>query len=218
MGELPESEEAILRTALGLPLKLRDERLRKACGENLELFQRLKLRLDSVADSSADAVNEPEKVTVSELKVPSEQVGDKIGHYKLLQRLGEGGCGIVYLAQQEEPIRRQVAFKVIKVGLDTRQGVARFEAERQALALMDHPNISKVLDAGSTQAGRPFFVMELVRGIKITDYCDQNKLSLPERLNLFTQVCHAIQHAHQKGIITGTSNHLTFSRRCRTTR
>jgi serine/threonine protein kinase/Tfp pilus assembly protein PilF len=143
----------------------------------------------------------PEKVTVSETAIRSEELGEKISHYKLLQRLGEGGCGVVYLAQQEEPIRRQVAFKVIKVGLDTRQVVARFEAERQALALMDHPNIARVLDAGSTQAGRPFFVMELVRGVKITDYCDQNKLPLPDRLNLFMQVCHAIQHAHQKGII-----------------
>src|SRR5438034_3590143 len=114
---------------------------------------------------------------------------------------GEGGCGVVYMAEQEEPVRRRVALKVIKLGMDTRQVIGRFEAERQALALMDHPNIAKVLDAGATETGRPFFVMELVRGIKITEYCDQNKLSAVERLKLFVQVCHALQHAHQKGII-----------------
>ena len=107
----------------------------------------------------------------------TERPGDKIGRYKLLQKIGEGGCGIVYMAEQEEPVRRRVALKVIKLGIDTEQVVARFEAERQALALMDHPNIAQVFDAGATEAGRPFFVMELVRGIKITDYCDQNQLS-----------------------------------------
>ena len=135
---------------------------------------------------------------ISEL---SEKPGDRIGRYKLLQQIGEGGCGVVYMAEQEEPVRRRVALKVIKLGMDTKSVIARFEAERQALALMDHPNIAKVLDAGATETGRPYFVMELVRGIKITDYCDQNNLSTEERLKLFTQVCQAIQHAHQKGII-----------------
>jgi eukaryotic-like serine/threonine-protein kinase len=131
----------------------------------------------------------------------TEKPGDRIGRYKLLQKIGAGGCGAVYMAEQEEPVRRRVALKVIKLGMDTAQVIARFEAERQALALMDHPNIAKVLDAGSTDAGRPYFVMELVRGIKITDYCDQKQLSAAERLGLFIQVCQAIQHAHQKGII-----------------
>ena len=136
------------------------------------------------------------------LSFPSnEQPGDKLGRYKLLQQIGEGGCGVVYMAEQEEPVRRRVALKVIKLGMDTKSVIARFEAERQALALMDHPNIAKVLDAGATETGRPYFVMELVRGVKLTEYCDQNKLSTEERLNLFIQVCHAIQHAHQKGII-----------------
>src|SRR5271154_3097234 len=130
-----------------------------------------------------------------------EKPGDRIGRYKLLQQIGEGGCGVVYMAEQEEPVRRQVALKVIKLGMDTRTVIARFEAERQALALMDHPNIAKVLDAGATETGRPYFVMELVRGIRITDYCDQNNLSTRQRLDLFIQVCQAIQHAHQKGII-----------------
>jgi serine/threonine protein kinase/tetratricopeptide (TPR) repeat protein len=131
----------------------------------------------------------------------TEKPGDMIGRYKLLQQLGEGGCGVVYMAEQEEPVRRRVALKVIKLGMDTKSVIARFEAERQALAMMDHPNIAKVLDAGSTDAGRPFFVMELVRGIRITEYCDQNRLNTEERLKLFIQVCQAIQHAHQKGII-----------------
>jgi eukaryotic-like serine/threonine-protein kinase len=119
----------------------------------------------------------------------------------LLQQIGEGGCGVVYMAEQEEPVRRRRALKVIKLGMDTKSVIARFEAERQALALMDHSNIAKVLDAGFTDMGRPYFVMELVRGIKITDYCDENKLSAEERLKLFFHVCQAIQHAHQKGII-----------------
>ena len=128
-------------------------------------------------------------------------VGERIGRYKLLEQLGEGGCGVVYVAEQEEPVRRRVALKIIKLGMDTRSVIARFEAERQALALMDHPNIARVLDAGATETGRPYFVMELVRGRKITDYCDQNNLPTSERLALFTQVCRAIQHAHQKGIL-----------------
>jgi tetratricopeptide (TPR) repeat protein len=148
--------------------------------------------------------NQPEeaanKTIALDLPV-TEKPGDKIGRYKLLQQIGEGGCGVVYMAEQEEPVHRRVALKVIKLGMDTKAVIARFEAERQALALMDHPNIARVLDAGATETGRPFFVMELVRGIRITDYCDQNKLSTAERLKLFVQVCHAIQHAHQKGII-----------------
>ena len=146
-------------------------------------------------------MNAAENKTIEVTLPVTEQPGDKIGHYKLLQQIGEGGCGVVYMAEQEEPVRRRVALKVIKLGMDTKSVIARFEAERQALAMMDHPNIAKVLDAGATDTGRPFFVMELVRGIKITEYCDQNNLATSERLGLFIQVCHAIQHAHQKGII-----------------
>ncbi len=130
-----------------------------------------------------------------------EQVGMRIGHYWLRQKIGEGGCGVVYMAEQKEPVRRRVAIKIIKLGMDTRSVIARFEAERQALALMDHPNISRVLDAGATETGRPYFVMELVRGVRVTDYCDDNNLDTAQRLGLFIQICHAIQHAHQKGII-----------------
>jgi len=131
----------------------------------------------------------------------TEGLGTRIGHYKLLQKIGEGGGGVVYMAGQEEPVRRRVAFKIIKLGMDTKSVIARFEAERQALAMMDHPNIARVFDAGATETGRPYFVMELVRGVKITEYCDQNNLDTRKRLDLFIQICHAIQHAHQKGII-----------------
>jgi serine/threonine protein kinase/tetratricopeptide (TPR) repeat protein len=132
---------------------------------------------------------------------PIEGPGTIIGPYKLLQVIGEGGFGVVYMAEQEEPVRRRVALKIIKLGMDTRQVIARFEAERQALALMEHPNIARVLDAGATETGRPYFVMELVKGVPITEYCDSNRLSTHERLDLFREVCAAVQHAHQKGII-----------------
>ena len=130
-----------------------------------------------------------------------ERPGTIIGPYKLLEQIGEGGFGLVFMAEQQQPVRRKVALKVLKPGMDTRQVIARFEAERQALALMDHPNIARVLDAGETGSGRPHFVMELVKGVPITDYCDQNRLTTRERLELFTHVCHAVQHAHHKGII-----------------
>jgi eukaryotic-like serine/threonine-protein kinase len=131
----------------------------------------------------------------------SESTCDRLGRYRLLGKIGEGGCGVVYVAEQLEPVCRRVAVKVVKLGMDTKQVIARFEAERQALAVMDHPNIAKVFDAGATDTGRPYFVMELVRGVRITQFCDERRLSQRERLGLFVQVCHAIQHAHQKGII-----------------
>src|SRR5260221_80240 len=130
-----------------------------------------------------------------------EKPGTQIGPYKLLQQIGEGGMGIVYMAEQTHPVQRKVALKLIKAGMDSRQVIARFEAERQALALMDHVNIARVLDAGTTEAGRPYFVMELVHGVPITKYCDDNHLTPRQRLELFVPVCQAIQHAHQKGII-----------------
>ncbi|MCU0878667.1 MAG: serine/threonine protein kinase, partial [Pirellulaceae bacterium] len=132
---------------------------------------------------------------------PMEPIGARIGPYKLLQKIGEGGFGVVYMAEQVEPVRRRVALKVIKPGMDTRQVIGRFEAERQALAVMDHPHIARVLDGGTTASGRPYFVMELVRGTPITEYCDENSLPIRQRLELFAAVCQAIQHAHTKGII-----------------
>src|SRR5204862_4980345 len=124
-----------------------------------------------------------------------------IGPYKLLQKIGEGGMGVVWMAEKEKPVRRKVALKIIKPGMDSRQVIARFEAERQALAMMDHQNIAKVLDVGTTDSGRPFFVMELVHGVPITKFCEGNRLTPRQRLELFVPVCHAIQHAHQKGVI-----------------
>lgn len=132
-----------------------------------------------------------------------ETVGSRVGRYKLAEKIGEGGCGAVYLAEQEEPVRRQVALKIIRLGMESRSVVARFEAERQALAMMDHPHIARVFDAGATERGSPYFVMEHVRGVRITEYCDRQRLTVRRRLDLFIQICHAIQHAHQKGIIHG---------------
>jgi serine/threonine protein kinase len=207
----PENREAALfAAALERPPSERAAFLDGACHGDAPLRQRLEALLS--ANDATDALPEPEerkpggaplrtiKLNLTD-ELPDESIGQKIGRYKILERVGEGGCGVVYVAEQTEPVRRRVALKVIKLGMDTRQVVARFEAERQALAMMDHPNIAKVLDAGTTEQGRPYFVMELVRGIRITDYCDQNQLSTKERLDLFIKACQAIQHAHQKGII-----------------
>ena len=131
----------------------------------------------------------------------SPEQPDQIGHYKILYPLGEGGLGVVYLAEQTEPVKRQVALKLIKPGMDSKQVITRFEAERQALAVMEHPNIAQVFDGGVTERGHPYFVMELVRGLPITEYCDTHKLSIRNRLEIFIDVCHAVQHAHQKGVI-----------------
>src|SRR5262249_37142793 len=177
--------------------------LDEVCGDDPELRDRVKVLLeaDQRADSLLGGPGPPDSEAVATVTLagpPAEGPGTVIGPYKLLEPIGEGGMGIVYRAEQTIPVRRTVALKIIKPGMDTRQVIARFEAERQALALMDHPGIAKVLDAGATDAGRPYFVMELVRGTKITDYCDEKNLSTEERLKLFIQVCEAIQHAHQK--------------------
>jgi serine/threonine protein kinase/WD40 repeat protein len=183
----------------------RETYLREACGGDSELRERVDALFvaDEAAaggfmDTVALAGGEPMEASAS---TGDDASGTVIGHYKLLQKIGEGGFGVVYMAEQLEPVKRRVALKIIKLGMDTRQVVARFEAERQALALMDHPHIAKVLDAGATNTGRPYFVMELVRGVPITEFCDQRRLSTQERLLLFVDVCRAVQHAHQKGII-----------------
>jgi serine/threonine protein kinase len=147
-----------------------------------------------LAGAAAEPATTPEAAII-------ERPGALVGPYKLMAQIGEGGMGLVFVAEQAHPVRRKVALKVIKPGMDTGQVVARFEAERQALALMDHPNIAKVLDGGETSLGRPYFVMELVKGVPITAYCDQHRLTTRERLELFLPVCEAVQHAHQKGII-----------------
>jgi serine/threonine protein kinase len=145
--------------------------------------------------------SEEDEQPISSWDILNEKPGSQIGCYRLVQVIGEGGMGIVYLAEQEQPIKRQVALKVVKPGMDSKRVIARFEAERQALALLDHPNIAHVYDAGTTETGRPYFVMEYVKGLPITEYCDHHKLPIEDRLNLFRQVCLAVHHAHQKGII-----------------
>jgi eukaryotic-like serine/threonine-protein kinase len=185
-------EEELFAAASALPAPERLRYLRRACAEDIGLFDRLRSLLEKLDDASR-FIDEQSHVSHGGIQ--------HIGPYVITQELGEGGCGIAYLAQQSAPIRRQVALKVIKPGMDTKAVIARFEAERQALAMMDHPNVAKVFDAGATSNGRPYFVLELVRGIKITDYCNQTRLSVGERLSVFIQVCQAIQHAHLKGII-----------------
>src|SRR6184192_2742002 len=197
-------EEQIFAEVTALSARDRIARLKECCGEDAQLFRRVERLLEAHEKASEflEQALPPSSNPTMMVSLPmDEKPGDVIGRYKIREKLGEGGCGVVYVAEQEKPVRRRVALKVIKLGMDTRNVIARFEAERQALAMMDHPNIAKVLDAGATEAGRPYFVMELVRGIRITDYCDQNKVSTEERLKLFIQVCQAIQHAHQKGII-----------------
>jgi serine/threonine protein kinase len=156
-----------------------------------------------MGDDLPDQPVSPGAGGVAECGFPSiaERLGARIGRYKLLEQIGEGGFGVVWMAEQEEPLRRRVALKIIKPGMDTREVVARFEAERQALAMMEHPNIASVFDGGATDSGRPYFVMELVKGVPITTYCDTNQLTTRERLELFMEVCQAVQHAHQKGVI-----------------
>src|SRR5262245_33060877 len=216
----PQEREAVLFSlAIEKPVAERAAFLQAVCGSDGTLRQRLQSLLAAHAqggsiEDTPDTVKATARAEAAE-GAGDEAVGKTIGRYKLLEKVGEGGCGVVYVAEQTEPVRRRVALKVIKLGMDTKAVVARFEAERQALAMMDHPNIAKVLDAGTTEspvaagvlpaatlsAGRPYFVMELVRGIRITDYCDQNHLTTKDRLDLCIKVCHAIQHAHQKGII-----------------
>ncbi len=202
MNEPNQSVGAIFDAAMALPPERRADYLQGACAGDDALRQRVEalLRAHESSESFMAAPAVEPRLDGAAIK-PAEKPGDKIGRYKLLQQIGEGGCGVVYMAEQEELVHRRVALKVIKVGMDTKNVIARFEAERQALAMMDHPNIAKVLDAGATEAGRPYFVMELVKAIPITRFCDENNLSTEKRLRLFVQVCQAIQHAHQKGII-----------------
>ena len=211
MPETVHREAAILNAALELPAGEREAYLKQACGGDTVLRRRVE-DLIAAAEAAGDFLESPATGVspkaggalmpgVDRHLPAGGGIGDRIGHYKLLELIGEGGYGAVYMAEQQEPVRRMVALKVIKLGMDTKEVIARFEAERQALALMDHPNIARVLDAGATEAGRPYFVMELVRGVKITDYCDRKGLNTRERLALFIQVCKAVQHAHQKGVI-----------------
>ncbi|MFT5856372.1 MAG: WD40 repeat protein/serine/threonine protein kinase [Verrucomicrobiales bacterium] len=214
MANLPEppttnrsAREIFLRVMEADGATAREALIASTCGGDVEIRREVEDLIDQGSEvvdflesPAAVSLREPPKVGLP-TAVVQEGSGDVIGPFKLLDLLGEGGCGMVYAADQQKPVRRQVALKIIKLGMDTKSVIARFESERQALALMDHPNIAKVFDAGATENGRPYFVMELVHGVPITNFCDQQKLSTRERLQLFIQVCNAIQHAHQKGII-----------------
>src|SRR5262245_22761438 len=201
MNDKTSNVLVVFAAALELPAGERTAFLVRECGDD----QTLKARVEALLRADSEAGNfleqPPPDAGLLSANTIGEKPGDHIGRYTLLQQIGEGGCGVVFMAEQEEPVRRQVALKIIKPGMDTKSVIARFEIERQALALMDHPDIAKVFDAGATEDGRPYFVMELVEGVRITDYCDQHSLSTKARLELFVQVCDAIQHAHQKGII-----------------
>jgi serine/threonine protein kinase len=196
---IPPTLEIILQTALEIPgMQERASYLDEACAED----QMLREEVDSLIDAHfADETFMTPLADPLWREVRSEREGDMIERYKLLRQIGEGGFGTVFLAEQSQPVKRQVALKVIKPGMDSKEIIARFEAERQALALMDHAHIAKVHDAGTTEGGRPYFVMELVGGMPITKFCQERKLDTKERLELFTDVCAAVQHAHQKGII-----------------
>jgi len=199
LSEIEEIYHAALERAPG---RARAVHLDAACGADMPLRARVEalLKANEEAGAFLEALPWDENATLDTSPL-SEGPGTVIGRYKLLERIGEGGMAVVYMAEQAEPIRRKVALKIIKLGMDTKQVIARFEAERQALAMMDHPNIARVFDAGATKTGRPYFVMELVTGVSITEYCDKNNLNTKNRLALFIQVCNAVQHAHQKGII-----------------
>jgi eukaryotic-like serine/threonine-protein kinase len=208
MSRPDQPEAAIVEAALKLSPQDRAAYLDRACGGDEHLRRKIIERLFAANQTTSSLSQPPPAVPPQATFIiptapepPGEKPGTCIGHYKLLELRGEGGMGTVWVAEQTEPVRRKVALKIIKLGMDTKQVVARFQAERQALALMDHPNIAKVFDAGATGTGRPYFVMEFVTGEPITSYCDRHNLSTRERLHLFVQVCAAIEHAHQKGII-----------------
>ncbi len=190
-------DDEIFAAALELPVATRTAWLANACAGDAALQSRIEALLAGHS-AAADFLERP---LVERPVLPEEKPGDRIGRYTLVRKIGDGGCGVVHLAEQHEPVRRTVALKVIKLGMDTREVIARFEAERQALAMMDHPDIARVFDEGATATGRPYFVMEFVDGVPITRYCDEHRLPVAARLELFARVCRALQHAHQKGII-----------------
>src|SRR5579884_3600725 len=193
-------EESIFASALTKTSLLeREAFLAEACAGNPALRARVEALLH--AHEHPDSFLEPAPTPTMVQPTIGEQPGTVIGPYKLLEQIGEGGFGVVFMAEQHQPVRRKVALKILKPGMDSKQVLARFDAERQALALMDHPNIAHILDGGETTSGRPYFVMELVRGIPITEFCTQNHLPVSARLELFISVCQAVQHAHQKSVI-----------------
>ena len=198
----PRANDLFLKALAMRSLGERPEYLNEACAGDAALRAEVEALLEASAKAGSFLQSPAHLLgTTIDALASAEAAGTVIGPYKLLQQIGEGGMGTVFMAEQTEPVKRKVALKVIKAGMDSRQVIARFEAERQALAMMDHVNIARVLDGGTTENGRPYFVMELVHGVPITKYCDDNHLTPRERLELFGPVCQAIQHAHQKGII-----------------
>src|SRR5262245_2274361 len=200
-ADLRKARELFMHAVGKLPPEEWDAYVAEACGGDAELAQQVGRFLQVHREASSFLESPAPALVATTDEACREGPGTVIGPYKLLEQIGEGGFGVVFLAEQTEPVRRKVALKVLKPGMDTRQVVARFEAERQALALMDHPNIAKVFDGGATPCGRPYFVMELVKGVPITEFCDQHQMTPRQRLELFLPVCQAVQHAHQKGII-----------------
>jgi len=220
MSSQRPDEETLFDQALQIAdIAQRTRYLDEACDGDPVLRERIQSLIDAHEDSegffreSEDLLNRSEErgrlkeiadeALIGDADFVEEPVGVKIGRYNLIKRIGDGGCGVVYLAEQEQPVRRMVAVKIVRIGMESQHVVERFKAERQALAMMDHPHIARVYDAGETKGGSPYFVMEHVRGTKITEYCEDNRMSIVGRLKLFVQICHAIQHAHQKGIIHG---------------
>jgi serine/threonine protein kinase len=198
--DLQRARELFLHAVGHVPPAQWDAYVAEACGADDELRQQV-AHLLQVHGEAGSFLEQPAEALAATSAFGGESAGTVIGPYKLVELIGEGGMGTVWMAQQTEPVKRLVALKLIKAGMDSKQVLARFEAERQALALMDHPNIARVFDAGTTAAGRPYFVMELVKGIPLARYCDEHRLTPQERLELFVPVCQAVQHAHQKGII-----------------
>jgi serine/threonine protein kinase len=197
-GDRRREAERLFQLAADLPALRRARFVQEQCGADADLREDVHRLLRAHEGNTGGFMETPAGGPPAD---PGERPGDRIGPYKLLSPLGQGAFGDVYVAQQTRPVRRTVALKIVKLGMDTRQVVARFEAERQALAMMEHPHIAKVYDAGATESGRPYFAMEHVPGVPVTEYCDQHRLPIKQRLRLFLQVCDAIQHAHQKGII-----------------
>lgn len=197
-SELDENE--LLLATLDMPTGERNSYLEKACQGNGQLQARVQLLLAS-ADDSGTFMADPIVDLNATTSMDAIDVGSQIDRYRIMEQIGEGGMGVVFVAEQTEPVRRKVALKIIKPGMDSKAVIARFQAERQALALMEHPNIARVFDAGTTRERLPYFVMELVRGSPIHKFCDSRNLNHKERLELFLKVCAAVEHAHQKGII-----------------
>ena len=193
----PSQQAIIFEQALEISsLKEREAFLDQACAGDSEMRRWVELLIEGHDNTGGFLPTEADN-TAPSITPMTEGIGTMIGPYKLLQKIGEGGFGVVYMADQKHPVKRRIALKIIKLGMDTKQVVGRFDIERQALAMMEHPNIAKVFEAGATESGRPYFVMELVKGIPVTEYCDVNNLTTRERLELFIPICRAIQHAHQ---------------------